>query len=199
VARTLEKECRLRNSDIELHVSDAERARRAGDPRGAYDGFVEAGRCAEQYGLWKTALRCYRNAVELDLINRLAVDHLARIAVRAGAGGEWAEYSSAILSTPSWPHVSCRSVQLLIGGSGAVVDCPRVGTVFEVVMAADDLINVQPETRFADVPVALALLLVRRAMWPSPREASSTSHDIRVTYRGKHRYRLTEHGDWSRL
>jgi hypothetical protein len=189
----------VRNSDIQLHVSDAERAKRSGDPRGAYDGFVDAGRCAEQYGLWKTALRCYRNAVELDLVGPVAVDQLARIAHRAGAGGEWAEYSMALKAGPKWPEVGCRGVQLLVGSSGAVVDCPRVGTVYEVKMGDDDHVTLQPVPRFADAPVAMALLLLRRAMWPAPRENVSTSFEVRVTYRGKQQFKLTEHGDWSRL
>jgi hypothetical protein len=189
----------MRNSDVQLHVSDAERARRDGDPRAAYDGFVEAGQCAEQYGLWKTALRCYRSAVELDLFARDAIDHLARIAVRAGAGTEWADYASALATTPSWPHLICRQVQLLIGSSGAVVSAARVGTVLDVVMAEDDLVVVQPEARFADMPVAMALVILRRAMWPAPRETAEAGFDIRVTYRGRHRYRLTEHGDWAAL
>jgi len=189
----------MRNSDVQLHVSDAERARRAGDPRAAYDGFVEAGQCAEQYGLWKTALRCYRNAVELDLFAPTAVEHLVRISARAGAGSEWVEYATALATSPTWPHVACRQVQLLIGSAGAVVGAARVGTVLEVVMAEDDLLVVQPEARFAEMPVAMALIILRRAMWPAPRETTEASYDIRVTYRGRYRYRLTEHGDWTRL
>lgn len=189
----------MRNSDIQLHVSDAERAKRAGDPRGAYDGFVEAGRCAEQYGLWKTALRCYRNAVELDLVGAVAVDQLARIATRAGAGVEWAEYSATLKAGPKWPEVGCRGAQLLVGSSGAVVNCPRVGTVYQVVMQDGDVLAVRPEPRFADSPVAMALLLLRRAMWPAPREKAKVPFDVRVTYRGKQQFKLTEYGDWSRV
>jgi hypothetical protein len=189
----------MRNSDVQLHVSDAERARRAGDPRAAYGGFVEAGQCAEQYGLWKTALRCYRNAVELDLFAHGALEHLARIAGRAGAGPEWTEYATALAGSPTWPHIACRQVQLLIGNAGAVVGAARVGTVLEVVMAEDDLVVVQPEARFADMPVAMALIILRRAMWPAPRENAEVSYEIRVTYRGRYRYRLWEHGDWTQL
>jgi hypothetical protein len=187
------------NPDIQLYVSDAERARRAGDSRAAHDGFVEAGHCAERYGLWKTALRCYRNAVEVDLFAPAAVAHLARIAGRAGAGGEWAEYVAALAAIPPWPLITCRQIQLSIGGGGAVVECARLGTVLELVMAADDLVEVQPEARFTDIPIAMALIVLRRAMWPAPRETAGHSHELRVTYRGRHRYRLNEQGDWAQL
>src|SRR5580658_1849267 len=106
-------------------MSDAERARRDGDSRAAYNGYVEAGHCAERYGLWKTALRCYRSAVEVDLFSPTAVNHLARIAGRAGAGGEWGEYAVALAPIPAWPSITCRQIQLSIGGSGAVVSCTR--------------------------------------------------------------------------
>jgi hypothetical protein len=66
-------------------------------------------------------------------------------------------------------------------------------------MAEDDLIVVQPDARFADVPVAMALLILRCAMWPAPRDNAEVAYEIRVTYRGRHRYRLTEHGDWTQL
>lgn len=189
----------MRNAEVHLHVSDAERARRAGDPGGAYDGFVEAGHCAERYGLWKTALRCYRNAVELDLHAPRAVGELARVAPRAGAGGEWADYAAAVAAVPPWPRVICRDVQLLIGTSGAIAHCARVGTVLELVMTADDHVDVRPEARFANIPVAMALIILRRALWPAPRETATQSYDVRVTYRGRHAFRLLEHGDWLRL
>nr|HEX4317788.1 hypothetical protein [Kofleriaceae bacterium] len=191
----------MRNSDVQLHLSDAERARRAGDPRAAYGGFVDAGRCAEQYGLWKTALRCYRNAVELDFIDPTAVEHLARIATRAGAGSEWADYLAVVTApaAPSWPTIVCRDVQLLVGSAGAVASCTRAGTVLAVSMTDDDHVDITPDARFADIPVAMALLVVRRALWPSPRDNAATSFEVRVTYRARHRFKLLEHGDWTRL
>lgn len=191
----------MSNSDVQLHLSDAERARRAGDPRGAYDGFVEAGHCAEQYGLWKTALRCYRNAVELDFVDKTAVEHLARIATRAAAGPEWADYLAVLAApaAPAWPTIVCRDVQLLVGSAGAVASCTRAGTVLGVSMTDDDHVDVEPDPRFADIPVAMALLVLRRALWPAPRENVTASFEVRVTYRARHRFKLREHGDWIRL
>jgi hypothetical protein len=188
----------MRNSDVHIHVCDAERAVRAGDAVTAYDQFFEAGACAEQYGLWKTALRCYRSAVEINLFAPAAVKQLARIALRAGAGGEWADYAAVLAREPTWPRVTCRAVQLLVGTTGAVVACAKLGTVLELVMTADDLIEVRPEARFTEVPAAMALLLLRRALWPVTREAAEPFH-LRVTYRGTQRFHLFETGDWSRL
>jgi len=182
-----------------MHVCDAERAFRAGDPAGAYQLYEEAGACAERYGLWRTALRCYRNAVEVDLFAPAAVRRLAAIASRAGAGLEWAEYATALARTSTWPRVTCRGMQILIGTNGAVAACSRIGSVLELLMTDADLVEVMPDTRFADIPVAMALLLLRRAMWPVSRDDAASPFSVRVTYRGRARYRLFENADWAAL
>ena len=185
------------NHDVRELVGDAEKAVRERREGEAYDFFLDAGDCAAKLGLWRSAVRCYRRAVELDLFDARAVGRLARVAPRAGAGTEWAEYATTLAGRPLWPRFDCRLAQLVIGDVGAVVRCPPVGTVLEVLMTGDDRVEVHPDARLANMPLAMALVVVRRALWASPRDHAPDPMTITVIFAGRAPMRLDEVGDWA--
>lgn len=185
------------NPDVRELVGDAERALREGRAPDAYTAFLEAGDVAAKLQLWKSSLRCYRRAVELDLFDARAVGRLARIAPRAGAGTEWAEYATALAGRPPWPRFDCRAAQLVIGDLGAAVTCAPVGTVLEVLMTGDELVEVHPDARLANMPLAMALVILRRAMWAQPRDHAPDPMTLDVVYAGRRPMRLDELGDWA--
>jgi hypothetical protein len=185
------------NHDVRELVGDAERAIREQRDADAYALFLEAGDTASNLGLWKSGLRCYRRAVELDLFDPRAIGRLARIAPRASAGNEWAEYATALAGRPPWPRFDLRNVQLRAGGVAATVTCGAVGTVLEVMMSADDVVEVHPDPRLATMPIAMALIVMRRAMWTAPRDSAPEPMSINVVFAGRPAMRLDEIGDWT--
>ncbi len=185
------------NHEVRALLADADRALRENNPAAAYDHFVEAGDVAAGLQLWRSAVRCYRRGVELDLFDGRAVGRLARVAPRAGAGTEWAEYVTVLAGRPPWPRFDCRIAQLVIGDGGAVVTCTPVGTVLEVLMTADDRIEVHPDARLASMPLAMALVVLRRAMWTAPRDDAPVPMSLDVIYAGRSPMRLDEVGDWT--
>ena len=81
---------------------------------------------------------------------------------------------------------------------GAIVECTGIGPVLELIMSARDLVEVRPDGRFAGMPSAMGLIILRRALWPAPRERSDRNElrSVRVTFDGRERVVLDEHGDW---
>jgi len=66
----------------------------------------------------------------------------------------------------------------------------------ELMMTADDLIETRPDGRFTGMPLAMALIIVRRAMWIAPRDAATEPSSLRVAFDGRPQVRLDELGDW---
>ena len=66
------------NADVRVLLADAERALRADKLAAARAAFLEAGQSAASYQLWRSALRCYRRALELDLADREAVGRIGQ-------------------------------------------------------------------------------------------------------------------------
>ena len=183
------------NADVRLLVADGERALRGDDVAAAREAFLEAGRCAVGYQLWRSALRCYRGVLELDLVDREPIQRILQMPPRLIALEDWHDYSRA-LEQRSWPVFGCRAAQIVTGDLGAQVECPGVGVVMELMMTEDDLVETRPEARFAGMPLAMAMVILRRALWFAPRELATDPASIRVAFDGRPQVRLDELGDW---
>lgn len=183
------------NADVRLLLGDAERALRADNLALAREGFLEAGQCASGYQLWRSALRCYRRVLELDLLDREPVARITRMPPRIVPPGDWSEYARA-LDRHAWPAFGCRSAQIVTGDRGAQVECSGIGIVMELMMTADDLVETRPDPRLAGMPLAMALIILRRALWLAPREQTAEPGALRVAFEGRPQVRLDELGDW---
>jgi hypothetical protein len=185
------------NAEIRDLLGTADRAAREGDAVMARAGFLEAGAAAATKGLWRAAVRCYRRGLELDLVDRELVGRIVRIGGKLASGADWVEYTRALDAHAEWPHFSCRNAQVVLGDLGGLITCTGVGAVMEMMMATDDLVDVHPDGRFTGMPVAMAMLILRRALWSQPREHVGEPRSIGVAYAGNRRLRLDELGDWT--
>jgi hypothetical protein len=183
------------NADVRLLLADGERALRADDPSGAREAFLEAGQCASGYQLWRSALRCFRRALEIDLVEREPIARITRMSPRVVALADWTEYGRALDAHP-WPSFGCRSAQIVTGDLGAHVECSGVGVVMELMMTADDLVETRPDARFPAMPLAMALIILRRALWMAPRDFAAEPSSLRVAFAARQQVRLDELGDW---
>ena len=183
------------NIETRILFADAERAARDSEWATARACFLEAAERAMDVQLWRSALRCYRHALELDLCDREVIRRILEIPPRVISGRGWEDYRRALDSHPDWPHFSCRSSQIVIGDLGAVVECPGHGGVLELMMTDRDLVELRPDARFSGMPTAMALVILRRALWPTPRERDELMH-VRVIFEVRDRVRLDEMGDW---
>jgi hypothetical protein len=184
------------NVDTRILFIDGERAARGGDPAAARQCFLEAAEAATGVQLWRSALRCYRHALELDLLDREVLDRVLQIPIRVLAGRGWDRYRAAVEAHPGWERFGCRTARIVSGDLGAVIECPRIGPVLELIMSEQDLVEVRPDGRFAGMPVAMAMIILRRALWAAPRDRTSELMTVRVTFDGHDRVVLDEHGEW---
>ena len=142
-----------------------------------------------------SAQRCFRRALELDLVDREAIARIKRMSPRVVAFADWSEYARA-LDLHAWSSFSCRSAQIVTGDSGAQVECGGAGVVMELMMTADDLVETRPDARLAGMPLAMALIILRRALWMAPRDFAAEPSSLRVAFAGWQQVRLDELGDW---
>jgi hypothetical protein len=184
------------NVDVRVLFTDGERAARSGEYRTARACFLEAAQTAVDVQLWRAAIRCYRHALELDLLDREPVERVLRMPPRVISGRGWNDYRQALDAHAEWPAFSCRIARVVSGDTGAVVECPNVGPVLELIMSDKDLIETRPDARFVAMPLVPAMIVLRRALWANPRERATDPASIRVTFAGRERVRLDEHGDW---
>ena len=187
------------NADVRVLLADAERALRTEDLAAARAAFLEAGQCAVGYQLWRSALRCYRRALELDLADREAVGRIVQLPPRVIALADWQDYARSLdlrSASRPWPSFGCRAAQIVTGNLGAQVECPGTGVVLELMMTEDDLVETRPEARFIGMPLAMAMIVLRRALWFAPRELATDPGSIRVAFDGRPQVRLDELGDW---
>jgi hypothetical protein len=181
--------------DARSILADAERAARAGELDDARRLYLDAGDRAAIAGNWTLATRCFRYTVELDFFDIVAVQRLATMTPRATARAEWAAYMAA-LRGGTLAKFAATSVQLVVSNSGAEVVASPVGVVLEVLLSGDDLVEAHPAPAFDMMPLAMALLVVRRALWPVKRSRPATAMTVRVAYRGRQPVKLDELGDW---
>lgn len=187
------------NQDARILYLDGERAAREGAWATAKACFVEAGDAAAAVQLWKGALRCYRHALELDLFDREVLARIGRFPPRALAGRGWHEYRAWIERDGAWPRFGCRTARVVSADLGAVVECAGAGPVLELIMSERDLVEARPDGRFAGMPAAMALIIVRRALWPAPRERAESWMTVRVAYEARAPVRLDERGHWDAI
>jgi hypothetical protein len=184
------------NVDTRILFLDGERAARGGDLAAARAAFLEAGQAAVDVQLWRSALRCYRHALEIDLLDRGVIDRVLAIPLRVISGRGWDRYRTALDAHPEWRSFGCRGARIVSGDLGAVIECPGTGPVLELIMSERDLVETRPDARFSGMPVAMAMVILRRALWPAPRERATEPMTVRVTFDGRERVRLDEHGEW---
>src|SRR5262249_46321869 len=96
----------------------------------------------------------------------------------------------------TWPRFGALAAQVVLGDLGGVVTCARVGPVLEMMMAHDGLVDVRPDGRFTAMPLAMAMVILRRAMWPQLRETTAEARSVEVAFSANRRVRLDELGDW---
>jgi len=167
------------NVEVRAQLGSAERAFKSGDPTAARDAFLAAGDVAKRFQLWKSATRCYRHALELDVLDRVAVARLCGLLGRGGHLVEWIDYAKAV-DRNDWPSFGCRKAQLVIGDSGAFVECPGVGPVLDVTMPDSELVEAQPDGRFVGMPAGMAMIILRRALWPLRLEKAVPPRPLRA-------------------
>ncbi len=184
------------NHDIRVLFLDGERAARTGELATARACFLEAGQAAAGLQLWRSAVRCYRHALELDLLDRVVIEGVLGVPLRVISGRGWDRYLAAIDAHPEWPAFGCRAARIVSGDLGAVIECPGAGPVLELIMSERDLVETRPDARFTGMPTAMAMVILRRALWPTPRERATEPMTVRVTFEGRERFRLDELGEW---
>jgi hypothetical protein len=187
---------RAMNVDTRILFFEGERAAHRGELDTARACFLEAAQAAAGVQLWRGALRCYRHALELDLLDRGVIDRVLQVPQRVISGRGWDRYRTALDAHAGWRAFGCRAARIVSGDLGAAIECPGVGPVLELIMSERDLVEMRPDARFAGMPVAMAMVILRRALWPAPRERGAEPMTLRVTFDGRERFRLDEHGEW---
>ena len=183
------------NVEVRDQLGSAERAFRSGDVTAARDAFLAAGDLAAGFQLWRTTSRCYRQALELDLLDRIALARLIALFGRGGHVVEWPEYAR-VVDRCDWQHFGCRGAQLVIADHGAFVECPGVGPVLDVAMPAEEVIEAIPDGRFTRMPIAMAMIILRRALWSYAAEPAIPPRNVRVVFAGRAPVALDELGEW---
>lgn len=183
------------HEDVRTLMAAGERAERAGELMDAYARYVSAGDVAAGNASWRAAIRCFQRAVELAPFEVEAIRRIAAIAHHVHNRTEWSEYATA-LERKLVPMFPFHHVQLVLGNDGSFVTAPSTGTVLEVMLTGADLLEAHASGPFADLPLALALLVLRRALWATPSSRPRALMSIRVAFNGRPHMLLHENGDW---
>src|SRR6185436_18886918 len=164
--------------DVRVLFLDGERAARRGEIAAARGCFLDAAQAAAEVQLWRSALRCYRHVLELDLLDRGVVDRALQLPPRVLANRGWDRYRAALDAHAGWRPFSCRAAQIVSGDLGAVIECPGVGPVLELIMSAHDLCSSAAAAapcsagsphRPGSTPGSSSSIATRRIRWPSRR------------------------------
>jgi hypothetical protein len=185
------------NSDVRVLVADAERAAESDDWHAAQAAYVDAGDCATGYGLWRSAIRCYRHALELELTDANVVERAVAISTHLAyaTSQDWLAYRTT-LRDARFPRFGCRKAEIVVGERGSYLTCPLVGPVLSLAMPASSVIVATPFPRFARVPLAMALIVLRRALFAGSRDEADAPRLARVTFANHASVELDELGDW---
>ena len=141
----------------------------------------------------------YRYALRIDLIDEATVATATRVATKVGhaIGMTWTDYGHA-LRRRSWTHFGSRGAQMTLGDRGGVIQCPGVGPVLEILMSERDLVETRPHAALADLPMAMAMVILRRAVFVQPRDyvSDQSPMSVRVSWSGGPQVVLDDVGDW---
>jgi hypothetical protein len=183
------------NADIQIALGDAERALERNDHAAAIASFIEAGDAAVGYQLWRSATRAFRSALEVDVVARAPIERLVGLGNRLRTAADWIAYGIALDEHPEWPHFGARHAQIRIDDRNAHVECAGVGVVLHLAMPAVDRVEVGSDPKLDGMPRAMALVILRRALWPNVREQTGAPMRVTVGFGGVDVV-LDELGDW---
>jgi hypothetical protein len=181
--------------DVRVLLAAGERALRSDNRADARAAFLAAGQVASRHQLWRRAQRCYRLALELDLVDREPIERILRLPSRTISHAEWNVYACA-LDCHAWPSFGCRPARIVTGSQRSQVECPGIGAVMELTMPDDDRIEAHPDPRLAGMPFAMAMMILRRAMWIAPRDPTMHPQRLRVAFDELPQVWLCELGEW---
>jgi hypothetical protein len=68
--------------------------------------------------------------------------------------------------------------------------------VLDLAMSEADLFEVRPLERFAGMPPPMAMIILCRALWPTPMRQKAEPMHARIAFGGRPAVRLDELGDW---
>lgn len=181
--------------DVRALLATGEHALRADHRADARAAFLAAGEAASRHQAWRRAQRCYRLALELDLVDREPIECILRLPSRTISHAEWNVYA-CVLDCHAWPSFGCRPARIVTGGQRSWVECPGIGAVMELTMPDRDRIEAHPDPRLAGMPFAMAMMILRRAMWIAPRDPTPRPQRLRVTFDALPQVWLCELGEW---
>lgn len=183
------------NCEVLGHLTAAERAASTGAWRDAFSRYVAAADLCADLQLHRGALRWYRHALELELRAKVPLERMIATCRRARVTSTpWQRYLEALpVLADVAPVINARQAQLVAGDDGATLRYPAVPTPLARVRMIGDAEIVVART-IAAIPDPLLLIILRRALWPAPRDIES-SPPVTVMIDGAS-YQLRENGDW---
>ena len=181
------------NIDARELLAAGDRAARVGHHASARQCFLEAGDSAASLGLWKAALRCYRFGLELDLFDEEIVAAVRRLPLQARGGQGWRDYEDSVRCKPD-RSFGCREARITTADQTSYIECPLIGPVLDIYLDRET-VEARPLERFREMPVAMAMIIVRRALWPKTENLGASSRW--VSFQARAPVQLNELGDWS--
>lgn len=183
------------HAEVTRLVYDAEQIARDGDHDSSITAYMRAGKCAARHRHWQSALWCYKAALELNLLGRDVVANILGLGDRIRTSADWFEYARS-LDSNDWPRFGAAGAKIVTHDSGSLVECPGIGVVLELIITDPGTLEAFPDGRFRAMPLAMALLVIRRALWPQAASDPSSKLRAEIEYRGR-RVLLRAAGEWS--